>query len=131
MMMSARQITYRNEPLNPYRAEHDSQLQSRSDFETRDLYELDTDHKRGDWHFQRARRNAKPTNEDLKSLDGLLVGTRWIPRFISCRSSYYPTLISSRVIKENIGLVIAYHQMPWMISSRTQMKGRLMIASMS
>jgi acetyl esterase/lipase len=122
-MESLDHISYLKEPLNPYEADYDSELQERSNAETGKLYQLekgDKDNKRGDWRFQRKRRYTKPpTNEKIQERYGLLHETRRVPRNVSRRGSDYQILVSSKVIAKDIGIVIAYNETVQSVEPRT------------
>ncbi|KAI0399697.1 Alpha/Beta hydrolase protein [Xylaria palmicola] len=110
-MTSPEQISYLEEPLNPYIAEYDLGLRIHSEFETRRWYHQEKNHiiKRADWRSQRERRNTNiPTNEDIQRQYGLRRDTRQIPRVVSCRGRDYRNLVENKVITESINVVIAY-----------------------
>ncbi|KAI3332435.1 Alpha/Beta hydrolase protein [Xylariaceae sp. AK1471] len=119
-MASTEQISYHKNPPNPYKADYDSELQACSLLETTTLYELENGNQRGDWRFQRKRRDAKPpANDVVRKKHGLLQESRRVPRGISCLGSDYLTLVSSKVIAEDIGIVITYSEAAQSAEPRT------------
>ncbi|KAK5634781.1 hypothetical protein RRF57_010494 [Xylaria bambusicola] len=107
------EISYLRKPLNPHIALYDPDLRSRSEAETRQLYQLEKDNmiKRADWRSQRQRRDMDaPTDEYIQSRYRLCLETRQIPRIISCRGPDYQALIDARVIADNVKVVITYKE---------------------
>lgn len=110
-MASQDQVSYLGEPLNPYIADYDLDLQARSESETRCRYNQEKNHiiKRADWHSQRERRNTQiPTNEYIQNKYRLLRDARQIPRDMSCRGPDYQTLVDNKVITEDVNVVVVY-----------------------
>lgn len=101
------------EPLNPYMADYDLDLQIRSESETRFWYNQERNHiiKRADWRSQRKRRDTGiPTDEYIRDKYGLLRDTRQIPRNDSCRGPEYQTMVDDKVITEDVNVVVVYQK---------------------
>ncbi|GAP92376.2 putative esterase [Rosellinia necatrix] len=110
-MASPRDISYLEEPLNPYIADYDLELRGHSESETRHWYDQEKNHiiKRAKWQSQRRRRNMEaPTDEYIRQEYGLLRNTRRIPRAFSRCGFDYQSLVSNKVITEDVNIVVAH-----------------------